>query len=153
LDDGVTIRLRGGAVHLGPHVEVRRGTIFNVSGDVQVEGPALLSWGVVIHCAESVRMERWSVATEYVTITDMAHFHTGPDRWLMDNVATRPVVVGHHAWIGPKATVTMGVTIGDHAMVGANSVVTDDVERAVLVAGAPARVIRPVGATEGDASR
>lgn len=57
----------------------------------------------------------------------------------------RPVVVGDHCWLGVNVAVMPGVTIGDGAVVGANSVVTRDVAPGDVVAGAPARVIRPAG--------
>ena len=39
--------------------------------------------------------------------------------------------------------VTSGVTIGERAVVGANSVVTTDVAAYSIVAGVPARVVKP----------
>jgi acetyltransferase-like isoleucine patch superfamily enzyme len=59
-------------------------------------------------------------------------------------VTAAPIVVGRNVWIGAGATVLQGVTIGDDAVVAAGAVVTADVPPAVLVAGVPARVVRPV---------
>jgi acetyltransferase-like isoleucine patch superfamily enzyme len=55
-------------------------------------------------------------------------------------------VIGNNVWIGAKATVTKGVTIGDNVVIGANSVVTRDIPPNSVAAGAPARVIRSIGA-------
>jgi phosphonate metabolism protein (transferase hexapeptide repeat family) len=54
-----------------------------------------------------------------------------------------PVTVGHDVWIGHNVTVLPGVTIGNGAAVGAGAVVTKDVQPYTVVAGVPARIIRP----------
>lgn len=59
-------------------------------------------------------------------------------------VTTAPIVVGRNVWIGGGATILQGVTIGDDAVVAAGAVVTADVPPAVLVAGVPARIVKPV---------
>ena len=54
-----------------------------------------------------------------------------------------PTVVKRGASIGSGATILCGVTIGEGATVGAGSVVTKDVPADTVVAGNPARVLRP----------
>jgi acetyltransferase-like isoleucine patch superfamily enzyme len=49
------------------------------------------------------------------------------------------------ASIGSGATILANITIGERAIVGAGAVVTRDVPPDTIVAGNPARVLRPVG--------
>ncbi|MFW5833159.1 MAG: DapH/DapD/GlmU-related protein [Pseudomonadota bacterium] len=53
------------------------------------------------------------------------------------------VTIGHDVWIGHGATVMAGVTVGTGAVIGAGAVVTGDVAPYTIVAGVPARPIRP----------
>ena len=55
-----------------------------------------------------------------------------------------PTRVQRGASIGSGATILCNVTIGEGAIVGAGSVVTRDVPPGTIVAGNPARVLRPV---------
>lgn len=55
-----------------------------------------------------------------------------------------PIVIGDRVWIGSNATVLPGVTIGDGAIVAAGAVVTKDVAPNTVVAGVPARLLRPL---------
>ena len=56
-----------------------------------------------------------------------------------------PTVVKRGASIGSNATLLCGVTVGERAIVGAGAVVTKDVPPGMVVAGNPARILRPVG--------
>lgn len=55
----------------------------------------------------------------------------------------KPIFIEDHVWLATRAMILPGVTIGQGAVVGAGSVVTKDVEPGMIVAGNPAKVIRP----------
>ena len=60
------------------------------------------------------------------------------------SLLTKPIVIGRNAWLGADVKVLAGVTVGENAIVAAGSVVTKDVPNDTVVAGTPARVIRPI---------
>jgi phosphonate metabolism protein (transferase hexapeptide repeat family) len=53
------------------------------------------------------------------------------------------VTIGHDTWIGHGAVIMPGVTVGNGAVVGSGSIVTRDVPPFMIVAGSPAKSIRP----------
>lgn len=67
------------------------------------------------------------------------HDYTQPDMPLQ----RLPITIGHGVWICAAAFIGPGVTIGDNAVIGARSVVTSDVPPGVVVAGNPAKIIKP----------
>jgi acetyltransferase-like isoleucine patch superfamily enzyme len=63
-----------------------------------------------------------------------------PSRQFQSN---SPARIGNDVWLGQGVFVKSGVRIGDGAIVAARSVVIKDVDPYMIVAGSPARVIRP----------
>lgn len=59
------------------------------------------------------------------------------------------IKIEDHVWIGCKSIILKNVTIGQGAVIGAGSVVTKDVPPYTLVAGNPAKPIRPVASWNG----
>lgn len=60
------------------------------------------------------------------------------------SLLTKPIVIKRNAWLGADVKVLAGVTIGENAIVAAGSVVTNDVPDNMVVAGSPARIVRPI---------
>ncbi|MFL6137148.1 MAG: sugar O-acetyltransferase [Frankiaceae bacterium] len=61
-------------------------------------------------------------------------------------IVAAPIVIQRNVWLAAGATVLQGVTVGEDSVVAAGAVVTRDVPPGTLVAGVPARVVRPVAA-------
>ena len=59
-----------------------------------------------------------------------------------------PIKVSNNVWFGAQCVVLGNVTIGDNSIIGAGSVDTRDVPANVIVAGNPAKVIRPLKTDE-----
>ena len=57
--------------------------------------------------------------------------------------SARPVSIGNHCWIG-HATILPGVTLGNNVIVGAGAVVTRSFGDNLVIAGNPAKVVRPL---------
>jgi tetrahydrodipicolinate N-succinyltransferase len=62
---------------------------------------------------------------------------------LVGSQTTAPVTIGDHVWIGARATILKGVRVGDGAVIAAGALVERDVPPHSLVAGVPARPVRP----------
>jgi UDP-2-acetamido-3-amino-2,3-dideoxy-glucuronate N-acetyltransferase len=56
----------------------------------------------------------------------------------------RRTLVRKGATIGANATIVCGVTLDEYAFIGAGSVVTKDVPAGMIVAGNPAKILRPI---------
>ncbi|MDG4648478.1 chloramphenicol acetyltransferase [Roseibacterium sp. SDUM158017] len=67
----------------------------------------------------------------------------GNDAAFFAHRASRRTHVGHDTWIGHGAIVKPGLTVGHGAVVAAGAVVTKDVAPYTIVAGCPARPLRP----------
>lgn len=65
--------------------------------------------------------------------------------------ACQQTLIKRGASIGSGTTLLGGVTVGEKSIVGAGSVVTKDVPPGVIVAGNPARVLRPIADPEAQA--
>ena len=80
-----------------------------------------------------------SVVSQDACLCAGTHDYTQPNLPLL-----RPsIVIGHGVWICAGAFIGPGVTIGDNSIVGARAVVMSDVRSGVIVAGNPAKVIKP----------
>lgn len=143
MEDDCLLRLKGGTIDFAPNAFIRRWTVLNVQGRLELGRESGISWGGAIHAAEHVRIGRWAGTSERVTITDSRHLLEDPDVWFYHQSESAPTVLGENTWVAANSVVGMGVTIGDRVIVAANSTVLKDIPDDVVVAGSPARVIGP----------
>jgi acetyltransferase-like isoleucine patch superfamily enzyme len=144
LGDGVTVgpftnlygcRI-GDRTRIGPFVEVQRGVV--IGARCKVQSHTFVCEGVTIE-------DEVFVGHGVMFVNDKRPRATREDGSLQtaDDWALLRTRVGRGASLGSGAVVLGGVTIGAGALVGAGAVVTRDVEPGAVVAGTPARPLRP----------
>ena len=132
---------RQGRVSLGDYALVH-GARITCEAEIVIEAFALISWNVVLMDSYRAALDP-AVRREQVRRVPAEH-----PRRMEPSMEGRPVRIGRAAWIGFDSCVLPGVTVGEGAIVGARSVVFEDVEPFTIVAGNPARTVRPLTTEE-----
>ncbi len=139
---------------------VRRRILEDLLGSIgpgsEVRAPFRCDYGSNLHLGARTFVNFGLVALDVAGITVGDDVQIGPNVLLLTPAhpldaelrrakweSARPIVVGDNAWLGGGAIVLPGVTVGRDAVVGAGSVVTRDVPDGDVVAGNPARPLRP----------
>ncbi|MBP0439183.1 DapH/DapD/GlmU-related protein [Tianweitania sediminis] len=148
-----SVELKG--CKLGRHVVIAERVILR---DVQVgdysyferhSEAAHASIGKFCSIASNVRINALAHPIERITSHKISYRPNeffrflGVDQAVREARAAAHVTIGHDVWIGHGAVILPGLTVGSGAVIGANAVVTRPVEPYTIVAGNPARVIRP----------
>ena len=107
----------------------RIGKFVNVASHVRVNATNHPTWRATLHHFTYRADDYWPDAVREEDFFD----------WRRENA----VVIGHDVWIGHGATITAGASIGNGAVIGAGAVVTHDVAPYMIVAGVPARPLKP----------
>jgi phosphonate metabolism protein (transferase hexapeptide repeat family) len=86
----------------------------------------------------------WRASQAHFTYRASAYFDGEADEdGFFDWRRSHRVILGNDVWIGHGAVILPGRRIGDGAVVAAGAIVTKDVPAYTIVAGNPARVIKP----------
>ena len=100
--------------------------------------------GCIVHCdAKFGNKVLLAGNVAFVGRDDHRYDIVGKTIWDSARGDSHRVVVEDDVWIGHGAVILSGLTIGTGSVIGAGSVVTRDVPRYSIVAGNPARVVRP----------
>jgi putative colanic acid biosynthesis acetyltransferase WcaF len=118
-----------------------------IKRSARVKHPWLLEMGEFSVIAEDVdvynlgpiRIGHHSVVSHRATLCAGTHDYTKPNLPLQ----RPPIDIGDGVWVCSQAFIGPGVRVGHNAMVGACAVVMKDVPDGMIVAGNPAKVIKP----------
>jgi acetyltransferase-like isoleucine patch superfamily enzyme len=142
---GARFKLLGGQVSVGPRTVVRDGAVLKASGRLSIGAANVISYGVVVHCSESVVREDHVGLGDRTTVVDSAHETDGSDTpWVQQPAPAEPVVVGRNTMVFANATILRGSRVGRNSVVAAGAVVSGEHPDAVVLAGVPAVVTRKV---------
>jgi len=130
----------GDNTKIGTFVEIQKGA--KIGANCKISSHTFVCEGVTIE-------ENVFVGHNVTFINDRYPRSTTPDGKMQTDKdwVCIPTLVKRNASIGSSTTIMCGVTIGEGAIIGAGSVVTKDVEPYTVVAGNPARLLRPVNSS------
>ncbi len=126
----------GDDVKIGTFVEIQKGV--KVGNRCKVSSHTFICEGVTLEDDVFVGHNVTFINDRYPRATN----GSGQLKTQSDWICT-PTRVKQGASIGSGATLLCGITIGEKALIGAGSVVTRDVPAGAVVAGNPARIIKP----------
>lgn len=97
--------------------------------------------GPMVDCYNvgGVTLGAFAIVSQYSYLCGATHDYTLASMPLVP----KPIAIGVRAWVAADVFVGPGVTVGEGAVVGARSSVYKDVPEWNVVAGNPARVIKP----------
>jgi len=137
--------LRGGEIEIGRYAELLRRNELNSipDADVVTETDPRLSIGPGAVITDGHRID----FTDRVDIGRRAIIGgRNSSLWTHNRQRTAPIRVGDLAYVGSEVRMAPGSAVPARSVVGMGSVVTDALEEEVtLIAGVPARVVKPLG--------
>ena len=114
-------------------------------GGLRVGDDCFVGDECLLDLADEIRLEDHVTLAERVVV--LTHTNVGyRDHPLQSHfpAMAAPVIIRRGSFVGASVTILPGVTIGPEAFVAAGSVVTSDVPPRTVVAGVPARTVRPL---------
>lgn len=99
--------------------------------------------GLSLNCQVGIEIGSNCVISWDVCILD-TDFHQIIYNGGREPVKCAPIKIGDRVWIGARVTILKGVNIGEDSVVAAGSVVTKAFPPKSLIAGNPAKLIKPI---------
>jgi putative colanic acid biosynthesis acetyltransferase WcaF len=87
----------------------------------------------------TVEIGRHALVSQYSFLCTASHDYERPGLPGFD----APIRIGDHAWVCADVFLAPGITVGEGAVIGARSSVFTDAPPWTVVAGSPARVVKP----------
>ncbi len=152
LDQGVYLHACPNGIEIGSGSLIMRGCVLHVynfrgipHSGISVGRDSLLGEYTVIRGQGGVTLGNRVYTSPMVQIMAVDHVFDDPKcSFVEQGITARGIIIEDDVWIGSGAIILDGTHIGQGAVIAAGAVVKDDVPAHTLVAGVPARVIRPI---------
>lgn len=147
LQDGVRLQAWGGRIEVEAGAQVRDRCELKSTGDLRLGARCVLSRTATLHCHERIHIGERCAIAERTTIIDSDHGFDGSDTFVLEQpVRSAPISIGQNVFVGTNVVILRGTTVGDRAVIAAGAVLNGgDHPAAHIVAGVPARTLRPLG--------
>ncbi len=152
LDQGVYLHACPQGIDIGDHTLVMHGSVLHVynfralpHAGIRIGCDSLIGEYNVIRGQGGVTIGDRVYTSPLVQMLAVNHVFDNPAvPFVEQGITAQGIVVEDDVWIGSGAILTDGVRVGHGAVVAAGAVVTSDVPPHTVVAGVPARVIKPI---------
>lgn len=140
-------------IHVGSHgsltfhgkVDVRRGTLIDVSGNLDIGENVIFASLVRCRCFNCIKIGAGTVISHESQIFD-TNFHFLKDiNTGVHSPVSKPIIIGDFCWIANRAAISSGCVLPNHTIVASNSLVNkdmSDIGQYTLLAGTPCRIVR-----------
>jgi maltose O-acetyltransferase len=133
-------RIGPGCVMWGTPTITGSGTLYH---KLTIGQGCWLNVGIFFDLGASITIGNRVAIGHQVMVLTTSH-EIGPREQRAAALETKPVSIDDGAWIGARCTILPGVKIGAGAIVAAGAVVSRDVPPNTMVAGIPARAVKPL---------
>jgi acetyltransferase-like isoleucine patch superfamily enzyme len=152
LDQGVYLHACRNGIEIGPGTIVMHGAILHVynfrnlpHAHIRVGRDSLIGEYCVIRGQGGVTIGDRVYTSPHSQIIAVNHVFDNADvPFTEQGITAEGILIEDDVWIGSGAVITDGVRIGRGAVVAAGAVVTSDVAAHTVVAGVPARLLKPI---------
>lgn len=122
---------------------IEEDTWLNIAGHLSIGEGTYVSVRGLIGCESNITIGNRVAIGPNVTIIDTnKNFSNISLPILSQGSVSREIVIGDDCWLGANAVILPGVRLGEHVVVGAGAIVNKSFPGNVLIAGAPAKIIR-----------
>jgi acetyltransferase-like isoleucine patch superfamily enzyme len=143
---GVDIEIYG-TLSLGQGVTLSPGCALAVApgATLRIGDGVFVGRNTVIVASRSIDIGDRTLIAEHCTVRDGDHHVDAEARRTEASHVSAPIAIGADCWIGAGARILRGAGLGDGVVVGAGAVVRAPFGPRLVVAGTPARVVKPIG--------
>ena len=154
LDQGVYLHACPDGITIGDNTLIMHGAVLHVynfrdlpHAFIRIGQDSLIGELNVLRGQGGIAIGDRVYTAPLVQILAVNHVYSDPTRpFIEQGITAEGITIEDDVWIGAGAIITDGVTIGRGAVVAAGAVVTRDVPPHTVVAGVPARVLKPIEA-------
>ena len=143
----------GKGIHIGENTIILDNAYISIfrfnedsDSEVRIGNECSISSGVTIHGHNGVVIGDGTIFGPRCTIVTGNHgFISKSTQYRTASIPKQNgVVIGNNVWVGAGCTFLPSVQVGNGAVIGAGSVITKNVPAYTVVAGVPAKIIRPI---------
>ena len=152
LDEGVYLHATPGGIEIGQntfimhHAELHVYNFRNLPhAGITIGRESLIGEFNVLRGQGGITIGDRVYTSPLVQLAAVNHVFNDPERpFTEQGITAEGIVIEDDVWIGAGAIITDGVRVGQGSVVAAGAVVTRDVPSHTVVAGVPARVVKPI---------